>query len=99
MTQYLEAIRLVEAGVTSPEGIDNAMVLGHGHPEGPLKLLDLIGLDVQLEAAKYLFEALGSEAFCPPALLERMVVEGKLSKKSGKGSYKWRDHGRSAEKG
>ena len=50
MTQSLEAIRLVEAGVTSPEGIDNAMVLGHGHPEGPLKLLDLIGLDVQLEA-------------------------------------------------
>jgi 3-hydroxybutyryl-CoA dehydrogenase len=50
IVQCLEAIRLVEAGVISPEGIDSAMVLGHGHPEGPLKLLDLIGLDVQLEA-------------------------------------------------
>ena len=99
LVQCLEAIRLVEAGVTSPESIDNAMVLGHGHPEGPLRLSDLIGLDVQLEAAKYLYVALGSEAFCPPALLERMVVEGKLGKKSGEGFYKWSDDSRSAEKG
>ena len=89
MVQCLEAIRLVEAGVTSPEDIDHAMVLGHGHPEGPLRLTDLIGLDVQLEAAKYLYEALGSEAFRPPELLERMVGEGKLGKKSGKGFYTW----------
>ena len=97
--QCLEAIRLVEAGVTSPEGIDSAMVLGHGHPEGPLRLTDLIGLDVQLEAAKYLYEALGSEAFRPPELLERMVVEGKLGKKSGEGFYMWSDDSRSAEQG
>ena len=89
MVQCLEAIRLVEAGVTSPEDIDSAMVLGHGHREGPLRLADLIGLDVQLEAAKYLYEALGSEAFRPPELLERMVVEGRLGKKSGEGFYTW----------
>ena len=64
-----------------------------------MRLSDLIGLDVQLEAAKYLYEALGSEAFCPPVLLERMVVEGKLGKKSGEGFYKWSDDSRSAEKG
>ena len=99
IVQCLEAIRLIESGVTSPEDIDSAMVLGHGHPEGPLKLSDLIGLDVQLEAAKYLYEALGSEAFRPPKLLEQMVVEGKLGKKSGEGFYKWSDDSRSAEKG
>ena len=99
VVQCLEAIRLVEAGVTSPEGIDNAMVLGHGHPEGPLRLADLIGLDIQLEAAKYLYEALESEAFRPPKLLEQMVVEGKLGKKSGEGFYQWNDDSRSAEEG
>ena len=99
IVQCLEAIRLVEAGVISPEGIDSAMVLGHSHPEGPLRLTDLIGLDVQLEAAKYLYEALGSEAFRPPELLERMVLEGKLGKKSGEGFYKWSDDSRTAEKG
>lgn len=89
MAQCLEAIRLVETGVSMPEDIDNAMVLGHGHPEGPLRRMDLIGLDVQLETAKYLYEALGSEAFRPPQLLEQMVVDGKLGKKSGEGFYTW----------
>jgi 3-hydroxybutyryl-CoA dehydrogenase len=99
IVQFLEAIRLVEAGVTSPEDIDNAMVLGHGHPEGPLRLADLIGLDVQLEAAKYLYEALKSEAFRAPKLLEQMVGEGKLGKKSGQGFYRWRDDSQAVEKG
>mgnify|MGYP001498621136 CR=1 FL=1 len=62
----------------SRDDIDHAMVLGHGHPIGPLRLADTIGLDVQMEAASRLHEALGSEAFRPPELLERMVVEGKL---------------------
>ena len=91
VVQSLEAIRLVESGVISPMDIDSAMVLGHGHPEGPLRLTDLIGLDVQLESARYLYETLGSEAFRPPQLLERMVVEGKLGKKSGEGFYTWRE--------
>lgn len=93
----LEAIRMVESGVTRAEDIDNAMVLGYGHPEGPLKLTDLIGLDVQMETAAYLYGALGSEAFRPPQLLERMVAEGKLGKKSGVGFYSWSEDGPSDE--
>jgi 3-hydroxybutyryl-CoA dehydrogenase len=93
----LEAIRMVEAGVTRPEDIDNAMVLAYGHPEGPLRLTDLVGLDVQMEAAKYLYGALGSEAFRPPQLLEQMVAEGKLGKKSGEGFYSWGADGPSDE--
>lgn len=85
----LEAIRMVEAGVASPEDIDKAMVLGYRHPMGPLRLTDLVGLDVRLGIARYLHESLGSEAFRPPALLERMVEEGRLGKKSGRGFYDW----------
>ncbi len=85
----LEAIRMVEAGVASVEDIDKAMVLGYRHPMGPLRLTDLVGLDVRLGIARYLHESLGSEAFRPPALLERMVAEGRLGKKSGRGFYDW----------
>ena len=85
----LEAIRMVEAGVASPEDIDKAMVLGYRHPMGPLRLTDLVGLDVRLGIARHLHESLGSEAFRPPALLERMVAEGRLGKKSGRGFYDW----------
>ena len=95
----LEAIRMVEAGVTGPEEIDKAMGLVYGHPVGPLKLADLAGLDVQMETAAYLHEALGSEVFRPPELLERMVAEGKLGKKSGQGFYSWDEDGRSVEDG
>jgi 3-hydroxybutyryl-CoA dehydrogenase len=93
----LEAIRMVEAGVTGPEEIDKAMALAYGHPEGPLKLADLVGLDVQLDAATYLHEALASEVFRPPELLERMVAEGKVGKKSGEGFYSWDEDGGSDE--
>jgi 3-hydroxybutyryl-CoA dehydrogenase len=84
----LEAIRMVEEGVASPEDIDRAMTLGYRHPMGPLKLTDLVGLDVRLEVARYLHRELG-ERFRPPELLERMVEEGKLGKKSGEGFYEW----------
>lgn len=87
----MEAIRMVEAGVASPADIDKAMVLGYRHPMGPLRLTDLVGLDVRLGIATYLHETLGSEAFRPPALLERMVAEGRLGKKSGRGFYEWGD--------
>lgn len=85
----LEAIRMVEEGVASPEDIDTAMMLGYRHPMGPLKLGDLVGLDVRLDIARYLHEALGSPAFEPPALLERMVAAGRLGRKSGRGFYRW----------
>jgi len=85
----LEAIRMVESGVASPTDIDKAMMLGYRHPMGPLKLTDLVGLDVRLDIAQYLHRTLESEAFRPPALLKRMVSEGKLGKKSGEGFYSW----------
>ena len=89
---------MVEAGVACPEDIDKAMGLVYGHPVGPLKLMDLRGLDIQMEAAIYLHGALRSEVFRPPELLEQMVAEGKLGKKSGEGFYSWDVDGRSDER-
>ena len=85
----MEAIRMVEEGVASPEDIDKAMVLGYRHPMGPLRLSDLVGLDVRLGIAMYLHRTLGSDAFKPPKLLKQMVADGKLGQKSGEGFYTW----------
>ena len=85
----LEAIRMVEAGVASAEDIDKAMVLGYGHPMGPLRLTDLVGLDVRLAIADYLRTELDHPGFEAPALMRRMVADGKLGKKSGQGFYTW----------
>lgn len=85
----LEAIRMVEQGVASVEDIDRAMELGYNHPMGPLKLGDLVGLDVRLRIAEYLYQELGGEQYRPPELLRRMVAEGKLGKKTGQGFYRW----------
>jgi len=87
----LEAIRMVEEGVASPADIDAAMELGYRHPMGPLKLTDLVGLDVRLGIAEYLHETLASEAFRPPDLLRRMVREGRTGKKAGRGFYEWEE--------
>jgi 3-hydroxybutyryl-CoA dehydrogenase len=86
----LEAIRMLESGVAGAEDIDAAMTLGYQHPVGPLRLTDLVGLDVRLGIAEYLHAELG-ERFEPPALLRRMVAEGKLGRKSGEGFYVWED--------
>ncbi|HEV8200766.1 MAG TPA: 3-hydroxyacyl-CoA dehydrogenase family protein [Candidatus Polarisedimenticolia bacterium] len=85
----LEAIRMVEQGVASPQDIDTAMELGYRHPMGPLRLTDVVGLDVRLAIAESLHRELGSEAFRPPRLLVEMVREGRLGKKSGRGFYDW----------
>jgi 3-hydroxybutyryl-CoA dehydrogenase len=85
----LEAMRMVEQGVASARDIDTAMELGYNHPMGPLKLTDLVGLDVRLSISEYLHRDLGSETFRPPELLRRMVSEGKLGKKTGQGFYDW----------
>jgi 3-hydroxybutyryl-CoA dehydrogenase len=91
VTLGLEAMRMVEQGVASARDIDTAMELGYNHPMGPLRLTDLVGLDVRLHIAEYLHGKLGSEAFRPPDILRRMVSEGKLGKKSGEGFYKWNE--------
>ena len=85
----LEAMRMLEQGVASARDIDTAMELGNNHPMGPLKLTDLVGLDVRLSIAEYLYRELGSETFRPPEVLRRMVSEGKLGKKTGEGFYDW----------
>jgi 3-hydroxybutyryl-CoA dehydrogenase len=87
----MEAIRMVEQQVASPADIDKAMELGYNHPMGPLRLTDLVGLDVRLKIAEYLHQTLNAEAFRPPELLRRMVSEGKLGKKTGQGFYSWTD--------
>lgn len=84
----LEAIRMLEDGVASAEDIDKAMELGYNHPMGPLRLTDLVGLDVRLGIAEYLCTTLGLR-FDPPELLRRMVADGKLGKKTGEGFYRW----------
>jgi 3-hydroxybutyryl-CoA dehydrogenase len=85
----LEAMRMLEQGVASARDIDTAMELGYNHPMGPLKLTDLVGLDVRLSIAEYLHRELGSETFRPPEVLRRLVSEGKLGKKTGQGFYDW----------
>ncbi len=84
----LEAIRMLESGVASADDIDTAMTLGYKHPVGPLRLTDLVGLDVRLGIAEYLHAELG-DRFEPPALLRQLVAEGKLGRKTGQGFFTW----------
>jgi 3-hydroxybutyryl-CoA dehydrogenase len=84
----LEAIRMVEEDVASPEDIDRGMELGYRFPMGPLHLTDLVGLDVRLAIAEHLESTLG-ERFAPPQLLRDKVARGELGKKSGQGFFKW----------
>jgi 3-hydroxybutyryl-CoA dehydrogenase len=91
VTLGLEAMRMVEQGVATARDIDKAMELGYNHPVGPLKLTDMVGLDVRLSIAEYLHGSLKSETFRPPEILRRLVSEGKLGKKTGEGFYKWNE--------
>ncbi|MFC7134785.1 MULTISPECIES: 3-hydroxyacyl-CoA dehydrogenase family protein [Salinibaculum] len=86
----VEAMRMVQEGVASPQDIDTAMELGYNHPMGPIELGDVVGLDVRLDILEYLREELG-ERFRPPQILKRKVRAGKLGKKSGEGFYVWED--------
>lgn len=79
---------MVEEGVALPEAIDDAMNLGYRHPMGPLRLTDLVGLDVRLAIAEHLHATLG-ERFAPPALLRAKVARGELGRKTGQGFYAW----------
>jgi len=88
----LEAIRMLEDGVASAADIDAAMELGYRHPVGPLRTTDLVGLDVRLGIAEELHRELG-DRFAPPDLLRRLVADGHLGRKSGRGFYEWSEHG------
>jgi 3-hydroxybutyryl-CoA dehydrogenase len=84
----LEAIRMLEEGVASAQDIDAAMTLGYGFPMGPLRLTDLVGVDVRLGIARYLAGELGPR-FTPPQLMIDMVARGELGRKAGRGFYDW----------
>lgn len=87
----LEAIRMLEEGVASAADIDKAMELGYRHPMGPLKLTDLVGLDVRLAIAEHLAGELDDRRFAPPELLRAKVRAGDVGRKSGRGFYRWVD--------
>ena len=86
-----EAIRMLSEGVASATDIDNAMNLGYRHPMGPLELSDLVGLDVRRDILIGLAEATGDSSYLPHPLLEKLVNEGSLGKKTNKGIYNWSD--------
>ena len=84
-----EAVYCLHEGVGTPEAIDNIMKLGMSHPMGPLTLADLIGLDICLDIINVLHNDFGDEKYRPCPLLEKMVDEGNLGRKSGKGFYNY----------
>ncbi len=85
----LDAVRALEEGVGSAEDIDKGMELGCGHPMGPLKLLDFVGLDTTYAIAEIMFDEYREKRFAPPPLLKRMVLAGRYGKKSGRGFYEY----------
>ncbi len=85
----LDAIRMVEQGVSTAEDIDTGVRLGLNHPMGPLALADLVGLDTILMIANALYDELKDPKFAPPTLLKKMVAAGWLGRKTGKGFYEY----------
>ena len=84
----LEAMRMLEDGVASAQDIDHALVTAYRHPMGPLRLSDIVGLDVRLDIARHLSQALGPR-YEPPRILEDLVAKGHLGQKSGQGFFAW----------
>ena len=85
----LDAIRAHENGLGSVEDIDKGMTLGCGHPIGPFALLDFIGLDTAYSVASIMYEEFREPQYAPPPLLKRMVLAGRLGRKSGRGFYSY----------
>jgi 3-hydroxybutyryl-CoA dehydrogenase len=86
----LNAIRMLEAGLASKEGIDNAVTMGLNHPMGPLTLADLVGLDTLYKAARDMYEKLKEPQYAPPVLLQNMIAAGWYGRKSGRGFYEYK---------
>jgi 3-hydroxybutyryl-CoA dehydrogenase len=83
----LSAIRMFESGFATAEDIDQGLVRGAAHPQGPLALADLIGLDTTKAVAESLYEEFKEPLYAPPPLLARMVDAGLLGRKTGRGFY------------
>ena len=87
----LEAIRMLEAGLTTKEDLDTAVKLGLGHPMGPIELNDLAGLDTTYFATQYMYEETKERSLAPPTLLKQMVLAGRTGRKAGRGFYDYTD--------
>jgi 3-hydroxybutyryl-CoA dehydrogenase len=85
----LDAIRQLERGVATISDIDTAMVLGCGHPMGPLTLCDFVGLDTLHRISEIMYQEHREERYAPPPLLKRLVTLGRYGKKNGRGFYDW----------
>ena len=85
----LDAVRAYEAGVGTLEDIDKTMTMGCGHPMGPFTLLDFIGLDTTYYIANIMHDEFRDQMYAPPPLLKRMVLAGRLGRKSGRGFYSY----------
>lgn len=85
--QFIEAIKLLEEGVASPEDIDKAVTLGLNYPMGPFTLQDYAGVDIGLHVMDYFYEEFKDDRFAPPLLLKQLVRAGRLGKKTGAGFY------------
>lgn len=81
----LEAVRVVEEGIATPEDVDKAITLGLNHPMGPFTLLDFTGIDVCYNVAEYFHAEFGQPQYAPPQMLKQMVRAGRLGRKAGKG--------------
>jgi 3-hydroxybutyryl-CoA dehydrogenase len=89
----LNAVRLVQEGIATPEDIDTVFKLGAGHAMGPLETLDFVGIDTVYYGAKAMYEELKDPQYSPPPLLQRMVALGWLGRKTGKGFYDYKSGG------
>jgi 3-hydroxybutyryl-CoA dehydrogenase len=85
----LDAVRAYENGLGTLEDIDKGMTLGCGHPMGPFTLLDFVGLDTTYYIANVMFDEFREPSYAPPPLLKRMVLAGRLGRKSGRGFYSY----------
>ena len=99
MPFMLGAFRMYEKGVIIKEDIDEGARLGLGHPMGPLRLADLVGLDTVLYIASSIYERIQDPLYAPPEILKKLVAEGSLGRKSGKGFYDYRRAGREEKDG
>ena len=93
MLSNMEAMRLVEQGVASPEDIDKGMRLAFGRKMGPFETSDLVGLEVQLMAYTNVYQEEKDIRFNPPSILKRKVLAGQLGRKTGKGWYEYNPDG------
>ncbi len=90
MPHLLEAIKILEEGIATPEDIDKAVKLGLNYPMGPFELMDLTGIDIALHVTEYLYKELNKESkWSAPTLLRLMIRAGRLGKKTGEGWYRY----------